>query len=87
MSGRKQDGLAVEHGAIERQRGDRVADARKGVRIVNSSAGPEADLLAIFAGDRPVAVELDFVQPGRPRRRPLGQRRLARQDEPGRLGT
>jgi hypothetical protein len=42
-------------------------------------------LLAIFAGNDPVAIELDFVQPTRSGRRPVGQRRLARQNEAGGL--
>ena len=70
---------------MDRQRGDRVPDAGEGVAVVRRGSGPQAHLGAVFAGDDAVAVELDLVQPAGARRRPVGERGLARQDEAGRL--
>jgi hypothetical protein len=44
-------------------------------------------LLADLAGNDTISVELDFVQPTGASWRLIGERRLARQDEAGRLGT
>jgi hypothetical protein len=51
--------------------------------IVARRSSPQADLLAVLTGNDAIAIELDFVQPAGARRRPVGQRGLARQDEAG----
>ena len=57
--------FAVEHRVMDRQRCDGVSDACEGVAVVGRGAGPKVHLLAVFAGDDAVAVELDpCSQPG-----------------------
>ena len=46
--GAKDNSLAVNHNAIDRQRGDGIANAREGVAVVRRGAGPQA-----ATGDRP----------------------------------
>ena len=55
--------------------------------IVARGSGPQADLLAVFAGNDTISVELDLVQPAGAGWGSICERRLARQDEAGRLGT
>src|SRR3954449_12053942 len=45
--GAKDNGLAVEHRTIDRQRGDRVSDAGEGVAVVRRGPRPQAHLLAV----------------------------------------
>jgi hypothetical protein len=87
LSGAQNNRLAVNDRAIERQRRNGIPDAQDSLRIVGRGAGPQAHLLAILAGDDPVSVELDLVQPARTGRRPNGKRGLAGQDEAGGLQT
>jgi len=75
--GAENNRLAVEHGAINRQRRDGIPNAGEGVAVIRRGTAPQAHPLAILAGDHPVSVELDLVQPAGARRRPIGQRRLA----------
>src|SRR3954454_7888057 len=80
-------GLAVEHGPLDRQRRDRVTGARESLRIVARRPSPQADLLAVFAGNDPVAVPLDLMEPAGPGRWPVSESGLAGEDEASRLGT
>ena len=67
--------------------GNGIPDASESLGIVARGSGPQADLLAVLAGNHPLSVELDLVQPAGASGRSLGERRLAGQDEAGRLGT
>jgi len=59
----------------------------KAARIVRRSARPQAHLITVSEGDHPVSVELDLMEPAGARWWPLGESRLAGQDEAGRLRT
>src|SRR4051812_18936968 len=83
----QQDGLAVQYGAIDWQGGHGITVPRERLRIVAGRPGPKADLIAVFPGNDPIPVELDLMEPTGSGRWPVRQRRLARQDEAGRLGT
>src|SRR3954453_15111048 len=86
LSESQQDGLAVQYGAIDWQGGHGITDPRERLRIVAGLPGPKADLIAVFPGNDPIPVELDLMEPTGSGRWPVRQRRLARQDEAGRLG-
>jgi hypothetical protein len=73
----QQDGLAVEHGAVDRQRGDSFSDARERAGIIGRGARPKPHAIAVFAGDHPIAVPLHLVHPSGPGRRPVRERGLA----------
>jgi hypothetical protein len=47
MVGAQNDRLAVEHGAIDRQGRDGIANAGEGVTVIRRCAGPQAHLLGM----------------------------------------
>ena len=68
--------LAVDQGAVYRQTADRFGDLRQPVGEVGA-----------VAGEYPVAVVFDLVQPGGADGRPVDEERLTGEDETGRRGA
>src|SRR5580704_10693121 len=76
--------LAVDQGAVGRQTADRLCDLRQSVGEIRAVAAPKGHSASLLAGDDPVAVVLDLVQPVRAGGRPIDEERLTREDETSR---
>src|SRR5580704_1942152 len=76
--------LAIDQGAVRSQTADRLRDLRQPVGEIRAVAGPKGHAASVLAGDDPVAVVLDLVQPARAGGRPIDEERLTREDETGR---
>ena len=79
--------LAVDQGVVDGQGAHRLGDPRN--RSVKSAPYRlhKLDALALLAGEDPVSVVLDLVQPARPGGRMGDEGRLTRLDEAGRRGA
>ena len=86
LSGRTITRLTIDHHTLHRQRGNGVADTCECLGIVDVVRAQNSHLIAVLAGDNPVSVELDLVQPAGAGGRPIGQGGLAGNDETARLG-
>ena len=62
------DRLAVDQSALGSQTADRLRDLRQPVGEVRAVAAPKGYAASLLAGDDPVSVVLDLVQPARARR-------------------
>ena len=57
--------LAVDQGAVGCQTADRLRDLRQSVGEIRAVAAPKGYSASVLAGDDPIAVVLDLVQPVR----------------------
>ena len=80
----KRDRLAIDQGALGSQTADRLRDLRQLVGEIRAVAAPEGYSPPVLAGDDPVTVVLDLVQPARAGGRPVDEDRLTREDETSR---
>ena len=78
-------GLAVEHDALEGEGAHGRGDGDELARPVAPVAAPQPHALAVLEGEDAKAVVLQLVQPAVAGRHLDGERRLARDDEAGRL--
>jgi hypothetical protein len=78
------DRLAIDHGVIDGQGADSLGDPQKRVAVIGRVSRPEDDAAGILAGDQPIAVEFNLVDPLRARSRDCCEQRTGRGDEPSR---
>ena len=82
----KRDRLAIDQSAFGSQTADRLRDLRQPVGEIRAVAGPKGYSASFLAGDDPIAVVLDLVQPARTGGRMVDEDRLTREDETSRRG-
>ena len=81
---RGRPGLSPPLCAFDSQTADRLSDLRQPVGEIRAIAGPKDHSSSLLAGDDPVSVVLDLVQPARARRRFVDETRLTRDNETSR---
>src|SRR5271165_7164061 len=83
----KRDRLAIDQRALGSQTADRLRDLRQSVGEIRTVAAPKGHSASLLAGEDPVPVVLDLVQPARAGGRPVDEKRLTREYETSRRGA
>ena len=83
----KRDRLAIDQRAVGRQTADRLRDLRQPVGEIRAVTAPHGHSASVLAGDDPVTVMLDLVQPVRAGGGTVDEERLTGEDETGRRGA
>src|SRR5271169_6295134 len=83
----ERDRLTIDQGAVGRQTAYRLCDLRQPVGEIRAVAAPKGHSASFLAGDDPVPVVLDLVQPVRAGGWPIDEERLTREDETSRRGA
>ena len=81
--GPKCDRLTVDKGALRRQAPDRLRDLRQSIGEVRAVARPKGRPIAFLAGNDPIAIMFDLMQPVRAGGRMVYEDWLTQPDEAG----
>ena len=82
----KRDRLAIDQSAFGSQTADSLRDLRQPVGEIRAVAAPKGRPASFLAGDDPIAVVLDLMQPARAGGWMVDEDRLTRENETSRRG-